>query len=30
MNDDFIGEEDLLTFEGFLKYQASIPHVDTG
>src|SRR5262245_12372463 len=25
MNDDFISEEDLLTFEGFLKYQAIEP-----
>ena len=25
MNDDFISEEDLLTFEGFLKYQAVDP-----
>jgi hypothetical protein len=25
MNDDFIGEDDLLTFEGFLRYQAADP-----
>lgn len=25
MNDDFISEDDLLTFEGFLKYQAVDP-----
>jgi hypothetical protein len=29
MNDDFIGEDDLLTFEGYLKYQAVDPAVLT-
>ena len=29
MNDDFISEDDLLTFEGFLKYQAVDPTVLT-
>jgi hypothetical protein len=29
VNDDFISEDDLLTFEGFLKYQAVDPTVLT-
>jgi hypothetical protein len=29
MNDDFIREDDLRTFEGFLKYQAIDPAILT-